>query len=488
LPLDSQSWTANVKQALKSWREPLALGENPLAVLTIVEKLRQTQGYPPDANGRAQALRDVLRRGIQALAVPEAAAPASDDDPAWLAREWRAYTILTLRFLRDLSRTEIQLRIGLAEGGQYYKEQQKAINLLAILLQEWEGYPQSEGDVIAIEFPSGAVGLSDTFYMERQADIDLRHELSRPGRSQPGRTITITGPRQVGKTSLLIRGIQTAVRADNAHVVYVDLQAVSQDSFQSSNQFLREFAGWIVDELDLDATAVAQAWQSQLGPARKLTKLMERYVLPAVDGPIILALDEVDRLLPAPFHTEIFGLLRSWHNLRSRSVQWEKVSLLLAIATEPYLLINDLQQSPFNVGLILYLEDFNEEQVAELNRRYGSPLSPDGITSLMTLLDGHPYLTRVALYTLVRNGLTMVELAAQAPGEQWPFTAHLRYLQRLLASEPALRRAVNDILATGQCPDDGLRYRLLKAGIIKQNGTAVRCRCQLYRRYLAANG
>jgi hypothetical protein len=479
LTLDNQEWTAQVKRALKAWRQPLVLGRHPLAGLAVVEQRRQTQGYAPDSHGRAQALRDVLRQGIQALALAGATPPASDDDTAWLAQEWRAYSILTLRFLRGFSRAEVQLRIGLAEGGQYYKEQQKAVAMLATLLQDWEGYPQSESAAIALAYPSGAVSLTDAFYIERQADADLCQEVSRPGR-----TITISGPRQVGKTSLLIRGVQTAVRAHNARAVYVDLQAVSQASLQSNSQFLQEFAGWIVDELELDSAAVSRAWQSQLGAGRKLTKLMERYVLPAVGGPLVLALDEVDRLLPAPFHSEVFGLLRSWHNLRSRSELWQGLSLLMAISTEPYLLIDDLQQSPFNVGLMLYLADFDQAQVAELNRRYGSPLSPDDVSSLMALLDGHPYLTRVALYTLLRNGLTMAELSALATSERGPFFAHLRYLQHLLAGEPALGRAIGDVVATGHCHDDGLCYRLLKAGVIKQEGAAVRCRCQLYRRFL----
>lgn len=479
---DEQQWLTDIKQALKSWHQSVTLGQSPLAALMIVEKQRRAKGHSSDVGGRAQALRDVLRRAIQTLGVPGETPPASEDDPAWLAREWRAYAILTLRFLRGLSRAEIQSRIGLAEGGQYYKEQQKAISLLAALLQDWEGYPESESDAIAIEYPSGAVSLADAFYIERKADIDLRREIS-----QPGRTITIAGPRQVGKTSLLIRGVQAAGRAYKAHVVYVDMQAVSQASLQSSAHFLQELARWIVDELELDGAEVEKAWQSRLGPARKLTKLIERYVLPAVNEPLLLALDEVDRLLPTPFHAEIFGLLRSWHNLRSRHPSWENFGLLMAISTEPYLLINDLQQSPFNVGLTLYLEDFDEDQVIELNKRYGAPLSLDGVKELVNLLDGHPYLTRVALYTLVRNGLTIADLVAVAAREQGPFISHLRYLRRLLDSEPALRQAVDHILATGQSPDDRLRYSLLKAGVIKQDGAAVRCRCELYRRYLTAD-
>ena len=43
-------------------------------------------------------------------------------------------------------------------------------------------------------------------------------------------------------------------------------------------------------------------------------------------------------------------------------------------ATEPHLFIQDLNQSPFNVGTKIFLEDFTADQVAELNRRYNSPL------------------------------------------------------------------------------------------------------------------
>jgi hypothetical protein len=130
---------------------------------------------------------------------------------------------------------------------------------------------------------------------------------------------------------------------------------------------------------------------------------MERTVLANDDRPLVLALDEVDRLLLTGFQADFFGLLRSWHNLRSRSPHWEKFSLLMAISTEPYLLIDDMQQSPFNVGLVLYLDDFTEEQILKLNGRYQSPLQPEEIPHLYHLLNGHPYLTRVAFYTLVKE-------------------------------------------------------------------------------------
>ena len=475
---NAADWVQLVKQALKSWHQSVELGQSPLAQLNIVEKRRQGQLYADDSVGAAQALRDILREGIGALGVPDQAAPEGETDTAWFERDWRAYSILTLRFVRGLSRVEIQHRIGLAEGGQYYEAQRKAIALLAALLREWEGDPEDETPPISLTYPSGAVKLSDTFYIERQSDLDLHYEIL-----YPGRTITITGPRQVGKTSLLIRAVQTAVQSHDAQVVYLDLQTISQEIVSDQSKFLQELAYLIADELDIEPESVDKAWSSRLAAGRKLTKLLDRVVLPACQRPVILALDEVDRLLLTEYHADFFGLLRSWHNLRSRNGQWEQLTLLMAISTEPYLLIDDMQQSPFNVGLMLYMDDFDEEQVQELNGRYQSPLSDKEVPKLYRLLNGHPYLTRVAFYTLIKDGLKVADLIATAVVENSPFAAHLRYQRQLVATAPELQRALSQVLQDNQCTDELARYRLLKAGLIKMKGTAVTCRCDLYRDY-----
>ncbi|KAA3655064.1 MAG: hypothetical protein DWQ04_33775 [Chloroflexi bacterium] len=474
------NWVELVKQALKSWHQSVVLGQNRLAHLNIVAKQQQEKGYAADSLGAAQALRDLLRKGILALGIPNQPTPEGESDPAWMDPSWRAYSILTLRFLRGFSRTEIQHRIGMAEGGQYYEAQRKAIVMLAALLREWEGDPEDETPPITLEYPSGAVKLSEPYYIERQSDHDLSYEIV-----HPGRTITMTGPRQVGKTSLLIRAVHAAKKAHDAQVVYLDLQTVSRDALADQSRFFQELAYLIADELNLELDVVDKAWASRLAPGRKLTKLMERVVLAGNERPLILALDEVDRLLLTSYHADFFGLLRSWHNMRSRSLRWEQFSLLMAISTEPYLLIDDMQQSPFNVGLMLYLDDFSEEQVAELNGRYQSPIPHSQIPTLHQLLNGHPYLTRVAFYTMVKDGLTMDALLKTADTDTSPFAPHLRYQRQMIATAPELRAAMQQVLHDNQCSDEMSRYRLLKAGLIRQRGTAVTCRCDLYRDYFA---
>jgi len=63
-------------------------------------------------------------------------------------------------------------------------------------------------------------------------------------------------------------------------------------------------------------------------------------------------MDEVDRLLQTAFHSDFFALLRSWHNSRAFDDRWNRLNIVMVISTEPYLLIPDANQSPFNVGLI----------------------------------------------------------------------------------------------------------------------------------------
>ena len=82
---------------------------------------------------------------------------------------------------------------------------------------------------------------------------------------------------------------------------------------------------------------------------------------PRRDEPILLAMDEIDRLQVTPFHSDFFGLIRSWHNMRASRPVWDNLSVVMAISTEPYLLIADLNQSPFNVGQLLYLKDFDRD-------------------------------------------------------------------------------------------------------------------------------
>jgi hypothetical protein len=325
--------------------------------------------------------------------------------------------------------------------------------------------------------PGGAVRLSDRFYIEREGDAAVKREIARPGT-----LCTIRAARQSGKSSLLARAIHHASQ-QGAVVVNMDLQQPDSTMISDQNAFLHYLAELIARKLRLDAGALRQAWSSSLGPQDKLTFFLEDVVLPVVPRLLVLALDESDKLLETKYYTDFFGLVRSWYNQAALNPLWEKLNIVLVISTEPYLLIDDPNQSPFNVGLKLYLKDFSESQVQELNQRHGGPVAPADFSSFMALFGGHPYLIREALYTLVMDKLGWKTFVASAATDQGPFSDHLRRQLWLLRDGSGLRQALRQVVYQNRCDDTAARFRLLQAGLIKGAGEVYTCRCDLYRLY-----
>lgn len=328
-----------------------------------------------------------------------------------------------------------------------------------------------------LSVPGGVVKLDDKFYIERDVDTKLRSQIVKRGT-----TTTIRASRQTGKTSLLMRGIHHA-RQQGIKVVFLDFQSFSHDQLTSLDIFLYELAMSICDELDLNEDVVEQAWQGARSASKKIVRFMEKQVLLTSANPMVLAMDEADSLLQTNFYKDFFGLLRSWHNRRAAHEMWEKFNMVLVISTEPYLLIDDINQSPFNVGLQLNPTDFNEAQVRKLNQRYGSPMTEGDLPQLLALLHGQPFLTRQAFYTMVTEGLTWTDLSHVALSDQGPFGDHLQYQYQIIRHKPALKKALLEIIKTNRCSDETALFRLLQAGLVQGSGDVYTCRCDLYKLY-----
>ncbi len=344
--------------------------------------------------------------------------------------------------------------------------------------------PQPQADPRFIELldtPGGAIRAQSTFYVERRADRDLEREILKPA----GTTTTIRAPRQTGKTSLLIRGITKAKQA-NHKLVHLDFERVGNAVFQTPDTLLRYLAETMVRKLRLDLPEINKAWDDSLPPADKLNYLLEDYVLPAVESPILLALDEVERLLKTSYHDDIFSMIRFWHNSRASDELWEKLNIVMVISTEPHLLIQDTYRSPFNVGQRLELVDFDELHLRYLYEQYRTPVAGQNLAHLMTLFGGHPYLTQKALYTLVKDKLTWPKLVEISSTDTGPFGDHLRRYLWLLHDQPDLIRAMKEIINHSHCPDEELFYRLLRAGLVKGDSKHCACRCQLYHTYFGS--
>jgi len=327
-----------------------------------------------------------------------------------------------------------------------------------------------------LEEPGGSLKLNDKFYIKRDADEKLKRNIVKTGS-----TITVRASRQTGKSSLLVRGLQHI--HDSANIIYLDLQSIEHTEYESSNQFLKYLAVTMARKLKMHNVVVNQIWQDRLGPQDKLVKVLEEYILPKTDRQIILAMDEADRLLGVPFQSDFFAMMRSWHNTRAMDPLWNKLNLVMVIATEPYLLISNPNQSPFNVGVNLDLEDFNHDQVQDLNYRHGNPIKGKDIGIFFELFNGHPYLTRKALYMLVGEHWDWNTLLELSTNDQGPFADHLRRQLWIIREDKDLQASLRQVIRLNRCDDDKILWRLMRAGLVKGSGDYYRCRCGLYEEY-----
>jgi hypothetical protein len=331
----------------------------------------------------------------------------------------------------------------------------------------------------------GAVPLGSPLYVVRSTDPEFHAALSR-GDS----ILVLKGPRQVGKTSLLARGLQQA-RETGAQVVLSNFQVLSAADLESSEALLRALAEILADQLDLGA-APGPCWNPHLSANLNFQRYLRRQVLGALSTHLVWAMDEVDRLFSCPFASEVFGLFRSFHDegVFEPGGPWSRLTLAIVCSTEAHLFISDPNQSPFNVGTRLTLEDFTLEQVADLNRRYGSPISDEaGLARYYGLVGGHPYLTRCGLHEMVAHGTALAALEARAASEEWIFGQHLRRMLNLLRLDAELREAVGQVVTDGSDRSAALPeasfYRLRSAGVLTGESPAeARPRCQLYAEYL----
>ena len=216
---------------------------------------------------------------------------------------------------------------------------------------------------------TGAVELDSPFYVQRAADDEVKRLAS-----APGRTVLIKGPRQVGKTSLLTRAKGAAERGGH-RVVYLDFQLVDADHLET----LKSLAAYIAHRIarTLRTTVKpADVWDDYLGAPESLTDFIEQAVL-ADATPVTICCDEVDRIFDYPYRNAFFAMVRAWHNRRATNSAWKPFGLLMAHSTEPALFIDDMNQSPFNVGEVFRLGDFDTADTAWLNQRHGRPLAPN---------------------------------------------------------------------------------------------------------------
>lgn len=332
---------------------------------------------------------------------------------------------------------------------------------------------------IALDEPEGQVPLDSAFYVERPPIESRCYEAI----VKPGVLIRIKAPRQVGKSSLMIRIMDHATK-QGYRAVSLNFQAAGGQALVSLDHFLRWFCTRISRRLNL-ADKVEEYWQGALGSNDKCSDYFELHLLEAINRPLALCLDEVDEVFQHPAIAEdFFGLLRAWHEDSKINPAWRNLRVVITHSKEVYIPLN-INRSPFNVGVPVELPPLTLNQVLDLAQRHGLLWKESEVEQLMKMVGGHPFLVRVALYHIARGNITLEQLLKVAPTQEWTYGDHLnRHLHNLQAHEDLLV-AMKQVIATDKpvrIPTTAA-FKLAGMGLVRFQGNDVVPLCNLYRQY-----
>lgn len=330
------------------------------------------------------------------------------------------------------------------------------------------------------DYPEGSISLDSPFYITRAAiEPQIYSELNKSGA-----LVRIRAPREMGKTSLLLRILADASQ-QGYHTAYLNLEQTDQAIRHDLNRLLRWLCANTTIQLALEPK-LDDYWDEDIGSKISSTLYFQSYLLDSLNAPLVLVIDETNQIFEHPEVAKDFlPLLRSWHEEGKRLPIWQKLRLVVAHSTEIYVPLQ-LNQSPFNVGLPVQLERFDLTEVEQLAQRYGLNWTSDKqAQQLIDFVGGHPSLVHVALYHLSRQEITLPKLLATATSATGIYRHHLQRHQATLWEQPELASALDQVMnATAPVAlEPILAYKLRSMGLIQGVGERAIPSCELYRRY-----
>lgn len=347
------------------------------------------------------------------------------------------------------------------------------------LVQNITGFSSTPNQEMSPSYLSGAVPLDSPFYIERPAiSTQVYEEICKPGA-----LVRIKAPKEMGKTSLLLRSLDYANRI-GYRTVSLNLEQIDQAILSDLNRFLRWLCADVTRQLQLEPK-LDDYWDEDIGSKVSCSLYFRGYLLEKINSPVVLALDEVNQMFEHPqVAKDVLPMLRSWYEEAKRLPIWQKLRLIVVHSTEIYVPLH-LNQSPFNVGLPIQLTNFSLDQVQQLAQRYGLNWT-DGeeASQLMAMVEGHPALVHTALYHL-SGGEVMAQILKTAPTSTGIYSHHLQRHWATLQQQPELAIALHTVMSSTEPMqlEPIIAYKLSSMGLIKLDDNKAILSCQLYQQY-----
>ena len=346
-----------------------------------------------------------------------------------------------------------------------------------------------ESDNLQIPLPGMPLPPDSNFYILR----DSLQEDCLQKTSCPGSLIRIRGSSKRGKTSLITHLYVTWANQNLAAAMLSLRKDIDQSTISNLDAFLQWFCIALSKELGL-APALSEHWDSP-APMQNCKDYFEDYILEKINKPILIILDDVDTIFEFPEICQNFlEVIRGFYQNANRKKLWRNLHLVISHSTSPYTNL-DLNRSPFNVGTLINLPDFTQQEIYKLFQSYKIPQTEQRLLleALTDLVGYEPYLMQEALYAKVAMQLSLEKIVRYAHTPQGIYWNHLQELTEYIKSSqkgPAedssdLAHSLDSIISSQnstKIPTEHLR-KLIGLGVITQKDGKAVLRCKLYQKY-----
>lgn len=236
---------------------------------------------------------------------------------------------------------------------------------------------------------AGTVQAGSGVYIHRRVDDQLA-ELCRAGTYA-----YVLTARQMGKSSLMVATAEQLMR-EGIRCATIDLNRVGAGKDITVEQWYLSVLIRTAKDLGLESPGRWWREHSSTSVAERLTDYFEDVVLTQIEQRVVVFIDELDMTLRLSFRDDFFAALRHLYNQRSRQPELSRLSFVLIGVATPSDLIENPEQTPFNIGRALEVTDFTTEEASALLP--GMNVLPeqeqDVLQWVLSWTGGHPYLTQ----------------------------------------------------------------------------------------------